>query len=76
VKMPCVFNADGEACITPTVDTAVDGSYPIARPLFMYTAGEPQGAVKEYLDWIMSDEGQCIIMDKGYAPAQPVTCVP
>jgi phosphate transport system substrate-binding protein len=76
VKMPCVFNAAGEACITPTVDTAVDGSYPIARPLFMYTAGEPQGANKEYLDWIMSDEGQCIIMDKGYAPAQPVTCAP
>jgi phosphate transport system substrate-binding protein len=74
VKMPCVFNAAGDACIAPTVATAVDRSYPVARPLFMYTAGEPEGAVKEYLDWIMSDEGQCIILDKGYAPARPVTC--
>ena len=40
----------------------------------MYTAGEPTGVVKEYLDWILSDEGQCIIQDKGYAPKTAVTC--
>ncbi len=74
VKMPCIYSEDGESCIAPTVDTAVDRSYPIARPLFMYTLGEPQGAVKEYLDWILSDEGQCIIVEKGYAPARPVQC--
>jgi phosphate transport system substrate-binding protein len=56
------------------VDTAVDGTYPIARPLFMYTRGQPTGAVKEYLDWILSDEGQCIILEKGYAPMRPVSC--
>ena len=74
VKMPCVFNAAGDACVAPSVATAVDGSFPVARPLFMYTAGEPEGAVKEYLDWIMSDEGQCIIQRKGYAPARQVSC--
>ncbi len=58
----------------PTVESAKDGSYPIARPLFMYTAGEPQGPVAEYLQWILSDAGQCIIQDKGYAPAREVTC--
>ncbi|NNE70466.1 MAG: phosphate ABC transporter substrate-binding protein [Rhodothermales bacterium] len=72
VKMPCITN--GEACVAPSVPTAMDGSYPIARPLYMYTNGEPTGQVKEYLDWIMSDEGQCIILDKGYAPARDVTC--
>ena len=40
----------------------------------MYTAGEPEGPVKEYLDWILSDAGQCIILDKGYAPVQSVDC--
>ena len=40
----------------------------------MYTRGEPQGAVKEYLDWILSDEGQCIIQKKGYAPVRAVSC--
>jgi phosphate transport system substrate-binding protein len=60
--------------VAPSAETAIDGSYPIARPLFMYTNGEPQGAVKDYLDWILSDTGQCIIQEKGYAPAQPVSC--
>ena len=40
----------------------------------MYTAGEPTGALKGYLDWIMSDVGQCMIEDKGYAAARDVTC--
>jgi phosphate transport system substrate-binding protein len=56
------------------VATASDGSYPIARPLFMYTSGEPTGAIKAYLDWILSDEGQCIILNKGYAPVRSVQC--
>jgi phosphate transport system substrate-binding protein len=56
------------------VETAVDRSYPIARPLFMYTNGEPQGEVKKYLDFIMSDTGQCIIKAKGYAPVKSVEC--
>jgi phosphate transport system substrate-binding protein len=76
VEMPCISKAEGEACVVPTSDTALDGSYPIARPLFMYTAGEPQGATKAYLDWIMSDAGQCIIAAKGYAPIKAVTPCP
>jgi phosphate transport system substrate-binding protein len=74
VKMPCVSQEPGSACVAPSVDTAVDGSYPIARPLFMYTNGEPTGYIGDYLNWIKSDEGQCIILAKGYAPANPVSC--
>ena len=74
VKMLCVGASEGGACVEPSVETAIDRSYPIARPLFMYTAGQPEGAVKAYLDWILSDAGQCIIQDKGYAPVRAVTC--
>jgi phosphate transport system substrate-binding protein len=74
IKKPCVSQAAGSACVAPSVETAVDGSYPIARPLFMYSSGEPTGAVGDYLNWIKSDEGQCIILEKGYAPASPVSC--
>ncbi len=56
--------------VVPSVATASDRTYPIARPLFMYTAGEPKGAIKEYLDWILSDEGQTILLKKGYAPVR------
>ena len=74
VKLACVAKGDGEICVNPTVASASDGSYPIARPLFMYTNGEPTGEIKTYLDWILSDEGQCIILSKGYAPVRDVTC--
>ena len=74
VKVPCITTRPGGDCVVPSVVTAVDGSYPIARPLFMYTAGAPQGAVKQYLDWVLSEAGQCIILDKGYAPAVDVAC--
>ncbi len=74
VKMPCVIVAAGQACVAPSLTTAIDGSYPIARPLLMYTSGQPQGTTKAYLDWILADEGQCIIQEKGYAPVHPVSC--
>lgn len=72
VKMLCV-SKDGD-CVNPSSASASDGSYPIARPLLMYTRGEPQGAIKKYLDWILADEGQCIISKKGYAPVRAVSC--
>ena len=74
VKLACISKKDGGECVNPSVATASDGSYPIARPLFMYTNGEPTGKVKEYLDWILSDAGQCIILKKGYAPIRKVQC--
>ena len=74
VRMPCLAKAEGEACVAPTLSAAEDGSYAVARPLFMYTAGQPRGAVKGYMDWILSDEGQCVIRARGYAPVRDVAC--
>ena len=74
VGMPCITSEDGGPCVEPTIATAVDGSYPIARPLMMYTAGRPQGAIKDYMDWILSAEGQCVIRERGYAPHAEVEC--
>ena len=74
VKMPCIDSAESADCVNPSVVAASDGRYPISRPLFMYTNGEPQGEIKSYLDWVLSDEGQCIILDKGYAPVRAVRC--
>jgi phosphate transport system substrate-binding protein len=74
VKKVCIAMKTGGPCIVPSVATASDHSYPIARPLFMYTNGEPKGEIKKYLDWIMSDAGQCILLKKGYAPVRDITC--
>ncbi|MBO08042.1 MAG: phosphate ABC transporter substrate-binding protein [Acidobacteriota bacterium] len=74
VKVPCLMTEDGGNCIAPSTASAVDGTYPIARPLFMYTNGQPEGVTKDYIDWILSDEGQCIILNKGYAPVRSLAC--
>ena len=73
VKMACI-SKDKEQCVSPSVATASDRSYPIARPLFMYTDGAPKGEVKAYLDWAMGSAGQCILMKKGYAPISNLSC--
>ncbi len=73
VKLSCISKG-GKDCVNPSVATASDRSYPIARPLFMYTDGEPKDAIKQYMDWIKSDVGQCIVKKKGYAPFRDVSC--
>lgn len=70
IKMLSVKVDDSAPAVAPSTSTAIDRSYPIARPLFMYTAGQPEGKVKAFLDWILSDDGQRIILDKGYAPVR------
>lgn len=54
--------------IMPSAETVNQGKYPIARDLYMYTVGDPQGSVKEYLDWIRSPEAQEIVKELGFVP--------
>jgi len=61
--------ADGPY-VPPTIETVRDGTYPIARSLYMYTAGEPTGEVRAYLDWILGPEGQAIVGKLGFVPLQ------
>jgi phosphate transport system substrate-binding protein len=68
VKQLRVAKKAGDPAIAPTVENTLNHTYPIARPLFMYTLGEPAGAVKKYLDWIYSEAGQKIVLRSGYVP--------
>lgn len=56
--------------IIPSIETVNDGTYPIARDLYMYTAGEPAGGLKDYLSWIVSPEAQEIVSELGFVPIQ------
>jgi phosphate transport system substrate-binding protein len=68
VKMLKVSPKAGQPAIEPSVATTLSKQYPIARPLLVYTLGEPQGKLKDYVDWIMSDAGQKIVERSGYVP--------
>jgi len=54
--------------VIPSITTVNDSSYPVARDLYMYTAGEPAGAIKTYINWILSPEAQTIVADLGFVP--------
>jgi len=66
-KIVAVARDAGGPYVLPSAQTVLDGSYPIARPLYMYTAGRPAGAVKEYLEWVLG-EGQSLVAGLGFVP--------
>ena len=66
-KVLAVAAEQGGPYVRPEAATVLDGSYPIARPLYMYTAGPPQGAVEDYLSWILGP-GQGLIQGLGFVP--------
>jgi len=60
--------------VTPSMETVLNGTYPISRPLFLYTNGVPSGGVKLFVDFCLSGAGQKIVTDTGYIPT-PTTQV-
>ena len=69
LKMIAVGKKDLGPYILPSITTVNDGTYPIARDLYMYTAGQPKGEVQVYLEWIMkSSKAQSIVAQLGFVP--------
>ena len=66
-KMIAVARDANSPYVLPSVETVNDRSYPVSRPLYMYTAGEPTGHIKTYLDWILN-EGQVLVLELGFVP--------
>lgn len=54
--------------VYPTVQNVISGDYPISRPLYIYTSGEPAGTAKSFLDFILSPEGQNIVTEMDFVP--------
>jgi phosphate transport system substrate-binding protein len=54
--------------VSPTIQNVISGKYPISRPLFLYTNGQPKGLVKKFLDFVLSKEGQDIVLAIDFVP--------
>ncbi|HDM67267.1 MAG TPA: phosphate ABC transporter substrate-binding protein [Thermoplasmatales archaeon] len=52
--------------VEPTIMNVKNGKYPIARNLNMFTNGEPTGLTKDFIDFILSSEGQQIVEEEGF----------
>lgn len=68
LKMLKISKKTGDPAYPPSVKATIDGTYPISRPLYIYSLGEPIGEVKKYIDWIFSADGQKMVSESGYVP--------
>lgn len=68
VKKLSVSARVGDPAVEANVQNTLSKSYPLARSLHLFTAGEPEGAVKKFIDWVLSDAGQKIMEECGYVP--------
>ena len=60
----------GSPFVAPTIENVIDGSYPISRPLLLYTNGPPQGLIKKFMDFALSEEGQDIVRVTDFVPVK------
>jgi len=68
VKVIGVKKTASDTAVAPSVATALDGTYPISRPLFYYTNNAPTGVIKAYIDYCLSAEGQQEVLNAGFVP--------
>jgi len=67
-KPVAIAKDDLSVYIEPTIDNVLKDKYPISRPLFLYTNGEPKDLVKKFLDFVLSKEGQDIVLKTDFVP--------
>lgn len=60
----------GSPAYAATTETIAKNQYPITRYLFMYLRNKPTGEMKKYIDWILSPEGQKLVVEMGYFPVK------
>lgn len=70
IKVLKVKKDAASPAVAPNEATIKDNSYPITRYLYMYVRNRPTGAVKGYIDWILSPEGQALVAKVGYYPVR------
>jgi phosphate transport system substrate-binding protein len=68
VKPVAIKKTANDAGVLPSVATALDGTYPVARPLLYYTNGAPDGVIKAFIDFCLSYDGQAKVTEVGYVP--------
>lgn len=68
VKILKIALKPGAEALDPSNENVKSGDYPISRSLYLYTAGEPLGHIKSFVDFTLSREGQQIVEEQGFIP--------
>ena len=68
VRTLALAEAPGKPPVEPKRETIMDGTYPVWRFMYFYLNRRPSGEVKEFIDWVISDDGQAVVSAVGYYP--------
>jgi phosphate transport system substrate-binding protein len=67
-KALAVARDDASPFVPPTIENVVSQAYPISRPLLMVTRGQPQGLVADFINYVLSPDGQGIVARIDFVP--------
>lgn len=67
-KAIAVAKDESSNFVEPTTENVKNNAYPISRPLYLYTNGKPAGAIKDFIDFVFSKEGQEIVRKTDFVP--------
>ncbi|MCM8795817.1 MAG: phosphate ABC transporter substrate-binding protein [Candidatus Omnitrophica bacterium] len=67
-KALLIAKDENEEYVAPTIENVVNGEYPLSRPLFFYTNNQPRGLIKRFIDFVLSAEGQEIVLKTDFVP--------
>ena len=70
VKIIAVAATQADPYVLPSAASVSAGSYPISRDLYIYTNGQPQGALQAFVAWLLSAPAQQIVLDLGFVPVK------
>ncbi|MHB9094542.1 MAG: PstS family phosphate ABC transporter substrate-binding protein [Eubacteriales bacterium] len=68
VKIIGISTDASSAPVLPSLQTVKSGEYPISRTLQVYFANEPGGQIRDFIDFMLSAEGQKVVDEQGYVP--------
>jgi phosphate transport system substrate-binding protein len=68
IKVLKIKKDAGSPAVGPSDATIKNGTYPLSRPLFFYTRAKPSPDIKAFSDWVLSPEGQGVVVKVGYFP--------
>jgi phosphate transport system substrate-binding protein len=72
VRMGPIAKKEGDAFVAPSGDTAINGTYPLSRFLYVYINKHPNEPltplVREFMTMVVSKPGQEVVLKDGYIP--------
>lgn len=71
VKFCKIKATDSTEAFLPDFKLISDGIYPISRPLFWFTSLQPEGSIRDFVNWALSEHGQKIAEETHYVPLHP-----